>query len=66
MDMKVLLIVFLCLFSVSIVCNVAIARLNMPLVCSRLCYEHVGMSRLILGGDGNEPEGDPIVRDGWP
>ncbi len=68
MDKKALFVVFLSLFGISIVCNVAITALQTTTLCSQ--SEPMDVSYLTLdggdGGDGDEPEsiGDPT--GGWP
>jgi len=62
--MKVLFLVFLCLFSASAISNVAMAVVNTPLEGSQT--ESAPTSYLILGGGGAEPNGDGRGGGGHP
>jgi len=65
LNLKALFVVFLCLFSVSIICNVTMVTLNADGEWSgKVCGHKVHIGYLINGGI--EPSGDPIEADGWP
>lgn len=66
MHLKVLFIMFLCLFGASVICNAAMMMQdvqNKPMVYGR--SSPVQMGHLIL--NGTDPDGDPLIPDGpWP
>lgn len=66
MNLKVLSLVFLCLFSASIICNIAMVMQNAAEACSCKAFtnaEHNGYITI----NGTEPAGDPIEGgDSWP
>lgn len=66
MNLKVLGLVFLCLFSASMIFNIAMVMLNAPEACSCRAFtnaEHNGYITI----NGTEPAGDPIDGDDdWP
>lgn len=65
MNLKVLFIVFLCFFSVSIICNAAMVMLNEPEEWSWKELTHAGHIGYLIN-NGTEPAGDPIGGGGWP
>ena len=66
MNLKVLFVVFLCLFSASIICNVAMTMLNAAEGWSCEAFTHA-VHTGYLTTLGFEPTGDPIIGDGgWP
>ncbi len=65
MNLKVLFLAFLCLFSASIICNVSMVMLNAAEGWSCEASRHVVHVGYILT-NGTEPAGDPIVDGGWP
>lgn len=62
--MKVLFLVFLCLFSISTISNVATASMDTSLECSQ--SEPASTSTFILDGDEVEPDGTGKGGGGWP
>jgi len=66
MNLKVLFLVSLCLFTASIICNIAMVMQNAAEACSCRAFtnaEHNGYITI----NGTEPMmGDPISGDGWP
>ena len=66
MNFKVLFVAFLCLFSASIICNVAMRMLNAADGWSCKAFTHA-VHTGYLTTNGIEPTGDPIIGDGsWP
>lgn len=64
MNMKVLFMVFLCLFSVSVICSVAMTVMNTASEYSQT--EPALTSDLALDGDGIDPIVDDKGGGGWP
>lgn len=66
MNLKVLFLAFLCLFSASIICNIAMVMQNAAEACSYRAFtntEHNGYITI----NGTEPAGgDPIPGGDWP
>ena len=65
MNLKVLSLVFLCLFSASIICNVSMIMPNVAEGWN--CGVFTNATRNgYLTINGTEPMGDPVLGDGWP
>jgi hypothetical protein len=65
MNLKVLSLVFLCLFSASIICNVSTIMLKAAESCTcRASTNSVHTAYITI--NGTEPAGDPIDGGGWP
>lgn len=65
MNLKVLFVAFLCLFSASVICNVTSVTLNTPQRPSCRAFVHAVHRRYLIT-NGTEPTGDPIGGGGWP
>ena len=66
MNLKVLFVVFLCLFSASVICNAAMVMLNVPEEWSCEAARGVVHAGYLIN-NGTEPTaGDPIGGGSWP
>lgn len=65
MNLKVLFVMFLCLFSASIICSTAMTILNEPEEWNRIGLTRTGDIGYLIN-NGIEPAGDPIGGGGWP
>lgn len=70
MNLKALSVIFLCLFTVSIICNVAIATLSAPEEWSGQAYKRVVCDDCLVNNaielKSGPTMGDPIDGGGWP
>ena len=65
MNLKVLFLVFLCLFSASIICNVAMIMLNAAEACA--CRASTNAVHLgYLAVNGTESQMGDVTDGGWP
>jgi len=65
LNLKVLFVMFLCLFSASIICSTAMTMLNEPEEWSWKEFTHA-VHIGYLRNNRIEPAGDPIGGGGWP
>jgi hypothetical protein len=66
LNLKVLFVAFLCLFSAAIICNVAMTMVNAADAWSCKAFTHAVRTGY-LSTNGAEPTGDPIGGGGgWP
>lgn len=67
MNVKVCLIVLLCVLSISIVYSVATRTLTTTALSSHSSNNKpIAAKYLTLGGNGTQPDGDPKGGGGWP
>lgn len=65
MNLKVLFVMFLCLFSASIICSTAMTILNEPEEWNRIGLTRTGDIGYVIN-NRIESAGDPIGGGGWP
>jgi len=65
LNLKVLFVVFLCLFSASIICSTAMTMLNEPEEWNRIGLTRTGDIGYLIN-KGTERRADPIGGGGWP
>lgn len=65
MNLKFLFVMFLCLFSASIICSTAMTMLNEPEEWNRIGFTRTGDIGYLIN-NRTEPMGDPIGGGGWP
>lgn len=70
MNLKTLFVIFLCLFTASIICNVAMVTLSAPEEWSGEAYRRVERTDYLINNaielGSNLTMGDPIDGPGWP
>lgn len=65
MNLKVLFVMFLCLFSASIICSTAMTMLNEPEEWNRIGLTRTGDIDYLIN-NRIEPAGDPVGGGNWP